>query len=191
MTTERINVTAAWRIAQCNSTFKMTFKNPVDMNKAYEAMKNAIEEIGCDSWKPMLTDLWLQDLADCTSKDCFKIISALTSNSFADYIPAMCKAVAEAFPEIEFEGCADYDDLKCYYVHTFDFTYSKNALQIKSDLREDECGYFCPECGELVANIDEEFDSDEIECMDCGEIVSVSELEKREPEITTTTIIIK
>ncbi|MBR5640652.1 MAG: hypothetical protein IKW92_00790 [Firmicutes bacterium] len=174
---ERIIVSEAFRIAKTNCSFNLKFNAEVDLNKAYEAMEVAINEITKgEGYK----DLWLQDLRDCCDKDEFNINSTLESDEFANYIPAMCEAVAKAMPEIEFEGTAYYDELRGYYIDDFEFSFYDGTLTIKETVADDDCGYFCPECGERVAYFDEELIDDEIECEDCEETIKVCDLKKVE-----------
>ncbi len=171
---ERINVGEAFRICQSNCNFKMEFSTKVDMRKAYEAMAAAVNDFsdGADYSK-----LWLQDLADCCGNDCFVIEqSTLYSDEFNKYIPAMCKAVAETLPEASFEAYAYYDDLKCYWVDEFEVSFKDNLLSITESFEDDDCGYFCPDCGYKVGTPHEEFEDEEIACDDCEGTIKVSEL---------------
>ena len=171
---ERINVSEEFRMFKSNCSFKMEFSTKVDMRKAYEAMEAAVMPIVDENG---YYAIWLQDLADCCENDCFNIKNGiLYSNEFNEYVPAMCKAVAEALPDADFEVYAYYDDLQCYWVDEFEASYSDHHLVIVGTLMDDDNGYFCPECGCQVANcgeIEDLFDSDEIECEDCDEIIKV------------------
>ena len=174
---ERIIVSEAFRVGKTNSRFDLKFNEDVDLNKAYEAMEAAINEIAKGEF---YKDLWLQDLRDCCDKDAFSIYSTLECEGFANYIPAMCEAVAKAMPEVEFEGTACYDELKGYYIHDIEFSYYDGILTIEETVADEECGYFCPECGAFVAFYNEELTDDEIECEDCEETIRVSDLKKVE-----------
>ena len=170
---DRINVSEGFRVMKTNCHFKMEFSAKVDMRKAYEAMEAAVKAISeTDGYYP----LWLQDLGDCCDNDCFDISSTLHSDEFYRYVPAMYKAVAEAFPSSEFEAYAWYDDLKCYWVDEFEATFKGNRLSINETFADDNCGYFCPECGYQVALHDEVIEGDEIACDDCDETIKVSDL---------------
>ena len=174
---ERIIVSEAFRCAKTNSRFDLKFNADVDLNKVYEVMEAAINEIAKgEGYK----GLWLQDLRDCCDKDGFSINSTLESDEFADYIPAMAESVAKAMPGVEFEGSAYYDELKGYYIDEFVFSYYDGMLTIEETVADDECGYFCPECGAFVAYYDEELIDDEIECEDCEETIRVCDLKKVE-----------
>lgn len=181
---ERIVVSNAWRVSQCNSTFNMKFASEVDMNKAFKAMENAIMGIDKEYYKDYLKEIWLQDLGDCCKGDKFDIMSALSCEAFSDYIPEMCKAVANAFPEIEFEGYAYYDDLQCYYVVDYNFSYKNGVLSFTRDFRDDECGYFCPECGCFVAYYGNDFDEETVVCDDCDETIKIADLVVRKPALS-------
>ena len=87
----------------------MEFSSEVDMHKAYEAMEAAVMSIVDENG---YYDLWLQDLGDGCGNNRFVIeYSTLYSDEFTNYVPAMCKAVAEAFPSVSFEVSALYNDL--------------------------------------------------------------------------------
>ena len=181
---ERINVSKEWRLAQCNSTFEMKFASEIDMRKAFKAMESAIMGIDKEYYEDYLKEIWLQDLSDCCECNKFEIVSALSYDAFADYIPEMCKAVAKAFPEIEFEGWACYDDLKCYLVDNLDFSYKDGVLHVTEEFKEDEGGYFCPKCGYFFSYCDDVLDDETIICGDCGEIIEDSDLEIGRPQIS-------
>ena len=178
---ERINVGEAFRVCKSNCNFKMEFNAKVDMRRAYEAMAAVVNEIsdGADYSK-----LWLQDLADGCSDDSFSIeYSTLSSTEFNEYIPAMCKAVTEAIPDASFEAYAYYDDLRCYWVDEFEVTYKDHQLTIIESSQDDDCGYFCPECGCSVGTDGMIFDGDEIICDDCEEHIMVSDLKYVPPTV--------
>ena len=179
---ERINVSEASRICKSNCNFKMEFNVKADMNEAYEAMKAAVMSV-VDEYG--YYELWLQDLADGCKDNCFIIEqSTLCSDEFNNYIPAMCKAVAEAIPSIEFEAYAYYDDLQCYWVNEFEASFKDHHLNITESFQDDNCGYFCPDCGYQVGIVGEIFEEDEIECDDCEEIIKVSDLKYVPPTVT-------
>ena len=170
---ERINVSEGFRFMQANCNFKMEFNAKVDMRKAYEAMEAAVMAIAdTDGYYP----LWLQDLGDCCGNNCFDIESTLYSDEFNRYVPAMCKAVAEAFPGTAFEAYAYYYDLRCYWVDEFEATFKGNLLTITESFADDDCGYFCPDCGFWVGSCGMIFEGDEIVCDDCDETIKVSDL---------------
>jgi hypothetical protein len=183
---ERINVSEGFRVMKTNCHFKMEFSAKIDMRKAYEAMEAAVMAIAdTDGYYP----LWLQDLGDCCENDCFDIDSTLGCEEFYSYVPAMYKAVAEAFPSSEFEAYAWYDDLKCYCVDEFEGIFKGNRLVITETFADDDHGYFCPECGYQVAtcgDIEDRFESDEITCDDCDEVIKVSDLRYVPPTVTVT-----
>ncbi len=116
---ERIKVSEAFRYAQTNNRFEMRFGKTADMRAVYEAMEAAVESVKDeDGYYP----LWLQDLGDCCEGDSFEMESSLLSGEFERYIPAVCLAVAKAFPSVPFSGAAKYDDLKCFYIQKYEFT---------------------------------------------------------------------
>ena len=178
---ERIKVSDNWRFLHTDSTFEMKFSAEADKSKALDAIRTAIKAIDYENG---YSDLWLQDLEDCTLMNGFEIESTLWSDEFNRYIPAMCKAVAAALPGVPFSGSACHDSLKCNYIDSFEFSYDGAILHIKETFEDDDCGYFCPECGEWVANVYHEFESDEVECFDCEETVRVSDLKFVPPTVT-------
>lgn len=113
---ERINVSEGFRFTHTNSHFEMKFSDKVDMRKAYEAMEAAVMAVVNEDG---YYALWLQDLADCCEAKSFSVESTLECMEFVEYIPAMCKAVAEAFPTVNFEAYAEYDDQRCYWMDDF------------------------------------------------------------------------
>jgi len=180
---ERINVSEGFRVMKTNCHFKMEFSAKVDMRKAYEAMEAAVMAIAdTDGYYP----LWLQDLGDCRDNDCFDIDSTLYSDEFNRYVPAMYKAVAEEFPSSDFEAYAWYDDLKCYWVDEFEASFKDHHLTITETFADDDCGYFCPDCGCPIGSCDRVFDDDEIVCYDCDETIKVSSLKYVPPTVTVT-----
>lgn len=183
----RINVSNSWRMMHTDTTFKMTFSEKADTNKALEAIKTAITAINYENG---YAELWLQDLSDSRTNSSFEINSTLWSYEFAQYIPAMLKAVAEALPTVSFNGFAVHDSLKCFYVDEFEFSFDGNNLHIKETFMDDESGYFCPKCGCFVAYPYEEFESEEIQCEDCEETIKVADLKYVAPTVTEETIII-
>ena len=129
---ERINVSEAFRVCQSNCNFKMEFSTEIDMHKAYEAMRTAVMSIVDEDG---YYDLWLQDLADGCGNNRFVIeYSTLRSYEFNEYIPAMCKAVAEAIPDVNFEVYAYYDDLQCYWVDEFEASCSDQLNGVEVNL---------------------------------------------------------
>ena len=178
---ERIVVSEAFRVCQTNCSFKMEFRSKVDMRKAYEAMETAVMAIADQHG---YYQLWLQDLCDCCDAERFDINSTLYSFEFNEYVPAMCKAVAEALPTVGFEAYAYYDDLKCYWVDEFEVVYKDNLLSITESFADDDCGYFCPECGCQVGTVGMILESDEIICDDCEERIRVSDLKYVPPAVT-------
>ena len=170
---KKINVSEGFRVMQTNCHFKMEFSAKVDMRKAYEAMEAAVMAIAeADGYYP----LWLQDLSDCCDNGSFDIDSTLGSDEFNRYVPAMCKAVAEAFPATAFEAYAYYDDLRCYWVDEFEASFKGNLLTITESFQDDDCGYFCPDCGGAIGSCGMIFEDDEIVCSDCDETIKVSDL---------------
>ena len=184
---ERINVSEGFRFHQTNCNFKMEFNTKVDMRKAYEAMEAAVLSLNGDGYYK----LWLQDLADCCDDNSFEIYSKLVSYEFNEYVPAMCKAVAEAMPTVDFEAYAYYDDLRCYWVDEFEVSFKDNLLTITERFEDDDCGYFCPECGYQVGTPHEEFEDEEITCDDCEETIKVSDLKYVPPVVTKSEYVIK
>ena len=186
---ERINVSEEFRFCQSNCSFKMEFSAKADMRKAYEAMAAAVKAISEGEDYSML---WLQDLADGCGNNSFVIEqSTLYSNEFNEYVPAMCKAVAEVLPDVNFEAYAFYNDLQCYWVDEFEVSFNGNLLSITETFEDDDCGYFCPECGYQVGTPHEEFEDEEITCDDCDETIKVSDLVFVPATVTKTEYIIK
>lgn len=180
---ERIKVSDEWRLLKADTTFEMEFSKPIDKSIALKAMKDAIKAI---NYEDGYADLWLQDLADCKKENGFDILSALYGDEFYQYIPAMCKAVAEALPEIGFCGYACNDSLKCYSVDEFEFSYDGKKLSLKETYADDDCGFFCPDCGMwiLPAHALRSYeDDDEIDCDDCDKVFKFSELKYVPPTI--------
>ena len=179
---ERIIVSENFRLSKTNSSFDMKFSEKIEMRKAYEAMEAAVMAIVNENG---YYAIWLQDLADCCEAESFSVESSLECMEFVDYLPAMCKAVAEAFPTVNFEAHAEYDDQRCYWMDEYDVTFSDGHLSITETFEDDECGYFCPECGSWVAPCgDGWFDSDEVTCEDCDEVIKVSDLKYVPPTVT-------
>ncbi len=186
---ERINVSEGFRFSQTNCNFKMEFSSKTDMRKAYEAMEAAVMSVVDENG---YYALWLQDLADGCGNDCFVIeYSTLRSYEFNEYIPAMCKAVAEALPDVNFEAHAYYNDLKCYWEDEFEVSFQNNHLTITETFADDDCGYFCPECGYMVGFPGEEFEDEEITCDDCDETIKISDLRYVPPTVTKREYLIK
>lgn len=180
---KRINVSEGFRIEQTNCHFKMEFSAKVDMRKAHEAMEAAVMAIAeTDGYYP----LWIQDLGDCCDNDCFDIDSTLECDEFNRYVPAMCKTVAEAFPATPFEAYAYYDDLRCYWVDEFEVSFKDHHLSITETFADDDCGYFCPECGSWVCSSGMVFEGDEIVCDNCDETIKISALKYVPPTVTVT-----
>ena len=171
---ERINVSAEWRAHKTDSFFEMKFADKENKSKALDAIRTAIKGINYENG---YSDLWLQDLEDCTLENGFEIRSTLWSDEFNQYIPAMCKAVAVALSGSSFSGSACHDSLKCYYIDNFEYSFDGATLHIKERFEDDECGYFCPDCGSWIRPADCSFEDDEeIECDDCEEVFKVSDL---------------
>lgn len=180
---ERIIVSKEFRFSQTNCNFKMDFNGKIDMRKAYEAMEAAVKAI---AQKGGYYPLWLQDLSDCCNTDGFDFESTLGSDEFYHYVPAMCKAVAEAIPTASFKAHARFDDQRCYWMDEYDATFSNHHLSITETFEDDNNGYFCPECGCSVApcgDINVWFDSDEVTCEGCDEVIKVSELKYVPPTV--------
>ncbi len=131
---ERINVSEYFRFSESNCHFNMEFSSRVDMRKAYEAMEAAVMAIANEEG---YYKLWLQDLGDCCDADKFEIMSTLMIAEFADYVPAMCKAVAEAIPMVDFTANAWYNDLRCYCVDGFEISFKGRHLTM-TETFEDE-----------------------------------------------------
>ena len=185
---ERINVTDSFRFHHTNCSFRMEFKGEVDMRKVYEVMETAVVENTDDTG---YAKLWLQDLADCCSANHFDISSTLSSYEYNKCVPEMCKAVAKAFPILEFKVSADYDDTRCFYIDKFEASYNDHRLVITETFMDEDYGYFCPECGEFVDYPYAEFDCGEIICDSCDEIIKVADLKYIPADITTTEFVIK
>ena len=182
---ERIEVSPDWRLMQCDTTFKMVFTEGADTERAYEAIVEVIESF---NFEDGYADIWLQDLGDSRSENSFDIISKLWCDEFAQYIPAMAKAIAKALPTSCFSGYGCHDSLKCFYVHEFEFEYNHRDLKIKETFMDDDYGYFCPECGFQIELPYAEFEDEEIECEDCGKTFKVADLKYVPPVIREETI---
>ena len=181
---ERINVSEYFRFAETNCGFNMEFSSKVDMRKAYEAMEAAVMAIANEEG---YYELWLQDLRDCCDADSFDFDSTLMCAEFADYIPAMCKAVAEAIPTVDFKADAWYNDLQCYCVDGFEISFKDRHLIMTETYEDDDCGYFCPECGSWVATVNAPLDEyEDWGCADCEEIIKISDLKFVPPTVTVT-----
>lgn len=181
----RIIVSEGFRFEQTNAMFNMAFMRNTDTKKAFEAIQNAISGINYENG---FAALWIQDLSDGRTENSFEIESTLECAEFIQYIPAMLKAVAEALPAASFKGSARYDSVKCFCVDEYEFSYNARKLHIKETFMDDDCGYFCPDCGSWVAFPFEEFDSDEIECDECEETIKVSDLKYVPPMVNEETI---
>lgn len=186
---ERINVSESFRMCKTNTHFEMRFAENTDTKKALEAMLEVIDPKKYeDPYLQAFSPLFIQDLGDNRTDNGFDFDSSLRSYEYEDLIPAMLKAIAKALPDASFEGCANFDDTSCYYIHDFEFSYNGKQLYIKSTFMDDEKGYFCPDCGYQVAEADHVFDSDEIECEDCEEIIKVADLKYVPADVTEETI---
>ncbi len=181
----RITVSEGFRFEQTNAMFNMVFMENANTIKAFEAIKNAISDINYENG---FAALWIQDLSDGRTENSFEIESILECDEFTQYIPAMLKAVAEVLPATSFKGSARYDSVKCFCVDEYEFSYSARKLHIKETFMDDDCGYFCPDCGYQVALPFEEFDSDEVECDDCEETIKLADLEYVPPMVNKETI---
>lgn len=170
---KRIEVSEAFRVCKTNVRFEMTFDAKIDMHEVYKVMENTVLAIADENG---YYQLWLQDLYDCCEDNKFDIGSTLVSNEYTLYVPAMLKAIAEAFPSVNFEAIAVYDDQRCFCVDEFTATYCNHHLSITERFDDDESGYFCPECGLWLAPSWTQFDADEVVCDDCEEIFVVSNL---------------
>lgn len=168
---------------------KMEFDEKVDMQIVSEAIAEAVREtIGTNG---DYVELWIQELNDCCKGRKEEIDCRLWADEFAQIIPPMVKAVAKALPTVPFSGWATRDDLRCFCVDTFDYSYDGSKLHIKETFMDDDCGYFCPKCGTFVAYAHEELDADElIECDDCEEKFRVSDLKYVAPTVTEENITI-
>ena len=186
---ERINVSEFFRMCKTNTHFEMRFAEKTDTNKVLEIMKEVIISFNYDiPYLEAYAPLFIQDLGDCRTENSFVTDSTLRSGEYEEYIPRMLKAIAKALPSVSFEGHANFDDTSCYCILDFDFSYNGKQLYIKSTSMDDENGYFCPECGYMVAEADHVFASDEIECEDCEEIIKVADLKYVPAKVTEETI---
>ncbi len=170
---ERIIVSEHFRMNKTNCDFEVNFSAKIDLLKAYEEMVAAVKAL--DREDPY-TALWLQDLADSCQAGKIDYQSTLESDTFFHYIPAMIKAIANAFPEVSFEAHANYDDQRCLYVDDFKASFSNHHLTITEQFDDDNHGYFCPECGSWIAPSWAEFDEESIVCDGCEESIDVSNL---------------
>ena len=153
------------------------FSESIDLRKVFEVMKYSVGSIGN----------WLKAL-ESTRGGSFEFAYSIDEDSLSKGIPVICKAIVEAFPAVCFSGHAWYDSVKCYSVDEFEFSYDGSTLRLKENIYNSESGYFCPECGYVVAYANEVIDGDEIECDDCGEILKVSDLKYVAPYSTETII---
>ena len=85
---------------------------------------------------------------------------------------------------MEFEAYAHFDALNCYHVIEFEAALADNHLTVTETVMDDDCGYFCPECGGFVNYVGAEFDGDEVTCGDCDEVIKVSDLKYVPPYVT-------
>lgn len=69
--------------------------------------------------------------------------------------------------------------------------FKNNLLSITESFEDDDCGYFCPECGYQVGTPHEEFEDEEITCFDCDETIKVSDLVFVPATVTKTEYFIK
>lgn len=169
---------------------RMEFAEKVDIQIVAETMMEAVREtIGKNG---DYVDRWIQELDDCCKGIKEEIECELWSDEFTQIIPSMVKAVAEALPSVTFNGYAIRDDMKCFWIDTFDYSYDGNTLHIKETFMDDENGYFCPECGCFVAYPNEMFEDDEIiECYDCEEKFKATDLKYVAPIVTEKSITIR
>ena len=168
-----------------NTEFKMSFKEKADTAKALEAFRQVISNIDYTDGNGAL---WIQSLSDNRTDKGFEIESDLWCDEFSQYIPAMIKAVAEVLPTSSFEGSANYNSLQCFCVDEYEFSLSNRKLHIKETFMDDNCGYFCPDCGCFVAYLDQTFDTEEIECEDCEKPYKVTDLKYVPPTLNEETI---
>jgi len=179
---ERINVSESWRIHNCNTQFEMEFSSKVDMEMAYNAMEQAVFSLNKDYLRDY-RGLWLQDLHDCCDKSSFNILSALDSDAYEDYIPAMANAVAKAMPNCNFKVYALYDDQQCFWLDSFDFVYENGILIGEESQTDAEIGYVCPQCGCAMFDLDDTPSGDTMICDGCEEEIKVCDLKKVDPKI--------
>ena len=174
MLKERIIVATGWRLNNCCVNFEIDFNNEVNMEVVYEAMANAIE-----GKEGAYKELFLHDLEDSCKGRQIDVWTALGYEAYTEFIPEVLKAAAAASPDTNFEGRAVFDDTRCYYIHTFNFNYEDGVLTIEETIVDDECGYFCPDCGSFVAYIYDDLES-EMECEDCETMIAAEELIKKD-----------
>ncbi len=173
---KKTNESKTWNIDHRFGEITFDFAKEVDIHKAFEAMKAAASE----------NAPWLDSLSD-NENGTIKIGYGFDSGVFPDAIPAICKAVAEIFTDNTFAGSAIFDDTRCLWIDQFDFTFDGKDLFITETFEDDECGYFCPECGCWIRPAHASFgDDEEIECDDCEETFKASEL-KYVPSVVTET----
>ena len=169
----RIDVSAEWRMSKCDSTLTLEFANDVDKHIVMQAIKSVTKTTEDASSR---YDLWIQDLEDCTLTNGFDIVSSIPYYEIDDYIPKMCKAIAEALPDTPFEGNFHYSDQQCFYVHDYEFSYDGKDLHLKSWVANNECGHFCPECEDLLIYADSIYEKDTITCETCEKEYKVTDL---------------
>ena len=162
-----------WTIEHRYGDITLEFTKEVDIHKAFDAMKAAASDNAA----------WLDTLCDSVN-GIIKI--GFYSGEFSDAIPTICKAVAKTFSDDAFKGTADFDDTRCFWIDSFEFSYDGMTLKTKETFMDDDHGYFCPECGAWVlppyaANNYE--DDEEIECDDCEEVFKLSDLKYVPPMI--------
>ncbi len=173
---KKTNESKTWTLEHRFGEITFEFSKSVDIHEALSAMKAANTE----------KDSWLDSLCD-KNADTIMIGWGFDSDVYPDALPAICKVVAETFSDTAFKGSAIFDDTRCLWIDQFDFTFDGKALFITETFEDDECGYFCPECGCWIRPAHASFgDDEEIECDDCEETFKASEL-KYVPSVVTET----
>lgn len=175
------------KVSDClGTTITMKFAEEVNMDKCYEVIKAAYESI------VDYESEWIKEFGECCFGKKGYVEHGIWCDVFTQFVPKMVKAVAEEFPKVPFNGYAIHDDMKCLWIDDFDYSYDGSNLNIKETFIDEDCGYFCPECGLLVACANEELDADEsIECDDCEKEIKVADLKYVPPTITEETIHIR
>lgn len=154
---ERINATPEWRLTHVNVTVEMTLSTNCNLENVYSVIEheaNASKQMRQNALKK----LFLQDLhgALSTSSDrTIKFQSALDFEIFCKLIPAAMKELASAFPQEDFTAHIIYDDLRCYLVNEYFFSFNHGTLTSHRILRDEDNGYFCPKCYDMIFTWDE------------------------------------
>ena len=157
------NKSKTWNFIFFNCEIHFEFAESVDIRKALETI-------------PSEKATWMSYLCD-TNTDTFNLDCRVKFGGYNEEFPALYKAVAEYFQSIDFTGDCSYSDTICYDERFVEIRYSKNTLHVTETIEDDECGYYCPDCGCWIAPAGDELAADEeLECEECGKVFKVSDL---------------